>query len=469
MSPTNGTAPRRDWARLVLGATARATLIVVGTMLLWSALPAVWGWVPTTVASDSMAPRIRAGDVVIAAPTIEPRIGRVLLVEDPDRPERLRLHRLVEIDPDGSLVLRGDANAAVDSTPVESDAVRGVAMLRVPWVGLPGLWMSRGDVLPLALAVSGLMVLLLLSALGSPARGRRRGPPGERRRRANASTSRAVVTMVLSAAIVGVPGVASGATAGVTPSAARFQVSTTAQSGFAAAPRFPCFSGIPADSPYLAYTFSEPDGATAIDSTANGRAGTLQPGATRTAGRCGVGANPFITLDGTTGSVTTPGPIVSPTSFSIELWFRTTTTRGGRLLGFGSSATGISTTTDRQLFMADDGTIVAGAGSALQKLTATSPLRYNDGQWHHAVMTRTGLLGLTVSISLAIDGQTVASTTGLLSSGSYSGYWRVGTDSLTGWTPASTSPAFAGAVDSVAVYSAPLTGAQIAAHYAAGR
>ncbi len=146
-------------------AIARAALAFTLGLTFWAAAPAVLGWQPTTVMTASMAPAIAVGDVVVAAPAdrSSPVVGRVLLAVDPDRPDRLRLHRLESVRPNGLLVTRGDANAAADSTPLQPDAVRGVGVLRVPWVGLPAVWVRTGEVVPLAVTLAGLVLSLAVA------------------------------------------------------------------------------------------------------------------------------------------------------------------------------------------------------------------------------------------------------------------------------------------------------------------
>lgn len=157
---------------------ARMVLAMVAGLLIWAVLPAGLGWQPTVVLSGSMEPAIRVGDVVITrqvpAEALEP--GHVLLVEDPARPDQLLLHRYDHLDDDGGLVLRGDANRDVDSTAIDPDEVRGVGVLRVPWMGLPHAWLAEGRYAPVGLTV---LALLALAAL-SPIRERTaRDPAGE--------------------------------------------------------------------------------------------------------------------------------------------------------------------------------------------------------------------------------------------------------------------------------------------------
>lgn len=137
-------------------ATARAVVALILALLFWAAAPVVLGWTPTTVMTASMTPAIEVGDVVVARPVPHEDLvpGRVVLADDPDRADRLRLHRIAELRPDGRLVTKGDANPSADSSPLDPDAVKGVGMLRVPWVGLPVVWLHAGAVVPLALFVA---------------------------------------------------------------------------------------------------------------------------------------------------------------------------------------------------------------------------------------------------------------------------------------------------------------------------
>jgi signal peptidase len=122
------------WARLLTAELARVVLTIGISLTLWAGAPALLGWHATTVVTGSMQPRINPGDVVSARPVPSGslQLGMVLLVDDPDHPDRLRLHRLVRFSPDGRLILRGDANPHEDSSPVDRQAVHGVGSLRVP-------------------------------------------------------------------------------------------------------------------------------------------------------------------------------------------------------------------------------------------------------------------------------------------------------------------------------------------------
>lgn len=126
---------------------ARFTVAVALTLLCWSLLPCAMGWSSQVVMSGSMAPRIGTGDVVVTEPVdaAAVRPGQVVLFVDPADPGRLLLHRVTEQRPDGSLITRGDANRVSDSTPVPAQNVRGLARLRIPYAGLPVVWLRQGQ------------------------------------------------------------------------------------------------------------------------------------------------------------------------------------------------------------------------------------------------------------------------------------------------------------------------------------
>lgn len=131
----------------MLRPAAMAYLTGLAALLAVALLPLVIGWSATVVASGSMGPVLRPGDVLVVAPVDAARVrpGEVVLVDDPAHAGRLLTHRMVERTADGSLRLKGDANLVADSTPVRPTAVRGIARVVVPRVGLPVLWLRTGD------------------------------------------------------------------------------------------------------------------------------------------------------------------------------------------------------------------------------------------------------------------------------------------------------------------------------------
>ncbi len=192
---------------------------------------------------------------------------------------------------------------------------------------------------------------------------------------------------------------------------------------------------------------------TAASGTTFGRPGALVGDPGRTAAR----------TDGTSGGVV--GSNVrnkAPQTFSTEVWFRTSSTGGGKLVGFGDSQLGQSGTYDRHLYMQPNGQLKFGVHPGGVR-TITSPRSYNDGQWHSAVTT----LGAT-GMRLYVDGVEVARRTDTTGAQDYDGYWRIGGDTLNGWEGAGRWE-FDGDLDEFAVYERALPASEVLAHRAAGR
>ena len=151
-----------------------------------------------------------------------------------------------------------------------------------------------------------------------------------------------------------------------------------------------------------------------------------------------------------------------PVTYSVSAWFKTTSTTGGLIAGFGAAATGASTTVDRALYLTNTGALVFGNNNAAKTtVTATGP--YRDGQWHQVVAT-VGAGGSRIYV----DGVQAATSTATATA-TYTGFFRVGYDNLTGWPSAPTSSFLNGTLDEVAAYSTTLTATDASNHYNAGR
>jgi hypothetical protein len=230
---------------------------------------------------------------------------------------------------------------------------------------------------------------------------------------------------------------------------------------FAALPTYA--QAVAADSPELWYRFRETAGTTASDSSNTPHNGIYQgaatlgaPGATNA-----VEASSAVTLDGSSGYISNAYKWTNPQEFTLEAWVKTTSTQGGLIIGFASSATGAAGSYDRQIYMANSGQIYFGAGS---NKTINSTRDYNEGVWQ--------LLDATLSpagMDLYVDGALVASNAADTAAQVYNGYWRVGYDSLGGWLAHPTSNFFAGSIGEVAVYPTALSAARVAAHYLAAQ
>lgn len=453
---------RAGWTALTVACLARVVLAALASLVLWSLLPLALGWHPTVVMTGSMEPRLHPGDVVVSRPvaTNRLRIGQILLVSDPDHPGRLRMHRLAAIRADGMLTLRGDANPAADSTPVRRSAVHGVAALRVPYIGDPLLWLNRHDYSELALLAAA------LAALGAAACAYRQGDDSAAGQPQAAppwpgAVRRLGTLGLIATALVGT------ALATATPARAATPFSTSAANSantWAAAAYFSCKAAVLANTPFLFYPLGEASGSTATDSSGNNSNGTYQGNGTLygASGSCARDAGTAITLNGTSGYISTSDSVTNPTVFTTEIWFKTTTTSGGELIGFGKTKTGSSPNADRHLYLTDTGQVAFGV-KPNGITTITSPRSYNDGNWHLADASLSG-----AGMQLYLDGQLVASDSTVTSAQNYTGYWRIGYSNFAGWgATAPTSDYVAATLDDAAVYTTALTATQIAAHYTA--
>ncbi|WP_342372829.1 PKD domain-containing protein [Propioniciclava soli] len=160
----------------------------------------------------------------------------------------------------------------------------------------------------------------------------------------------------------------------------------------------------------------------------------------------------------------TGNAVTAPQVFTIEAWFNTTSTSGGKVVGYGSAKSGNSGSYDRQVYLNGQGTVSFGVYPGAAKVVSSAP-GYNDGQWHHVVASL-GADGQT----LWIDGRLIGRDSTVTSAQAYDGYWRVGGDNLSGWPNLGTTTYLAGSIADVAVYDRVLTMDEVDAHrIASGR
>lgn len=146
------------------GTVSMLTISMVSSLALWIALPwAFLDWSPTLVTSGSMEPLVAPGDIVMVRPVTPAELtpNTVVLFERAGG-ERV-LHRIVEQLPDGTFRTQGDANEVPDSEFLHVEQVRGAAVLAVPWIGRPSLWLEQGRFLYLAATAVLLMTVLVLA------------------------------------------------------------------------------------------------------------------------------------------------------------------------------------------------------------------------------------------------------------------------------------------------------------------
>jgi hypothetical protein len=160
------------------------------------------------------------------------------------------------------------------------------------------------------------------------------------------------------------------------------------------------------------------------------------------------------------GRRSTVDTLLGPDQFTAEIWFRTTSRKGGKILGFGSAETGDSQLSDRHLYLSNSGRLSYGITQNNAKRVLTSSRTYRDGRWHQAVVTQ-GPAGAV----LYVDGRAVASSRSMVNPEDYYGYWRIGGDSLSGWRHRGSSRNFTGYLAELSTYGGVLTAAQVRDHY----
>lgn len=221
-------------------------------------------------------------------------------------------------------------------------------------------------------------------------------------------------------------------------------------------PADPYGATVAGDAPDIFWRMSEPSGSGLADVAGTGVSGLLSGGYTRNVTGA-IPGNSATRFGGTSGVAMAQQVWTSPSSYSAELWFRSTSTRGGLLMGFGNVLSGTSSVYDRQISLLSDGRVSFGTGT-VTRTSATTPRAYNDGQWHQVVATQD-----SSGMKLWIDSTLVASSP-VATAGEYRGVWRLGGDRTFGGTA---SNYVAADIDEVAVFSQALSEDRIRAHYAA--
>jgi hypothetical protein len=178
------------------------------------------------------------------------------------------------------------------------------------------------------------------------------------------------------------------------------------------------------------------------DATSNGNDGTPQG----TQANLGVTSiiDGGITLNGSNDYISTTTQYSNPQTLTVSIWFNTTSAGGHKMIGFESNQTGTGTSSkDRQIWVGTDGKVRAGVYNSSIVEVATSAT-YTDGNWHYAVFTHA-----SNTLTLYIDGVSAGSA-GTSGAQNYSGYFRMGSYKMSGWT-AGSNGYFGGSIDEARV------------------
>ncbi|WP_340536699.1 LamG-like jellyroll fold domain-containing protein [Nocardioides sp. GXZ039] len=215
-----------------------------------------------------------------------------------------------------------------------------------------------------------------------------------------------------------------------------------------------------ADGATAYWRLGEPSGAVAYD-WAGANDAAVGSGVSRgTAGAISGTTDRATTFDGTSAGTAASPPMTTTANLTVEAWVKTTSNRGGKIVGYGSAASGDSGSYDRHLYLTNDGRAVFGVWTGATRVVTSSP-GLNDGQWHHVV----GVLDAADGLSLWVDGRRAAADPTTRSAQPFSGRWRIGGDNLGGWPNGPSSNYLAGAIDDVAIYPTSLSRTQIQRHF----
>lgn len=224
---------------------------------------------------------------------------------------------------------------------------------------------------------------------------------------------------------------------------------------------------VAASGPFSSFRLADSAAATAVNGVDATRNGTYAGGVTfGQPGAILCDTNTAVTFNGSTGlmgAANTTAATAGPNAFTLQAWFKTTAA-GGKIIGFGNQRTTQSSQHDRHVYLSNAGKLVFGVYPGSVK-TVVSPLSYNDGAWHMATAT----LG-AAGMRLYVDGAQVAADAAVTTGRAFSGYWRVGYDSINSW--GATQPSnffFTGSIDEVAIFTSQLPATTIASHFAANR
>jgi hypothetical protein len=222
---------------------------------------------------------------------------------------------------------------------------------------------------------------------------------------------------------------------------------------------------VKADGALFLWRYDEPGEVLVSDAVGN-HSGTLNGGGTFrvTPAALANDVSTARTLSGGGGTIFSEVRYSAPTAFTAETWFKTTTTTGGKIIGFGDKQRGGSSSNDKHVYMTNAGKLVFGVLAAGKATTVSTPGSYNDGQWHHLAATQG-----TSGMALYVDGVKIASNT-VKTSQNVSGYWRVGGDTISSaWPDRPSTSSWVGSVDETAVYTKALSASVIARHVALAR
>ncbi len=177
------------WIGTALGGAL--LLLVAALALLIIVLPAATGGQALTVLTNSMAPGLPPGTLIVIRPTDpeDVRLGDVLTYQIRSGSPEVVTHRVIERTTNTEtheleFVTQGDNNAVPDDDPVREVQVRGTLWYSLPWLGYVNTALAGDARAILVPVVAGLLFAYGGWTVVSTVRGRRRAARGTGRRAA---------------------------------------------------------------------------------------------------------------------------------------------------------------------------------------------------------------------------------------------------------------------------------------------
>lgn len=202
------------------------------------------------------------------------------------------------------------------------------------------------------------------------------------------------------------------------------------------------------------------------DASGNSNTATLQGSPTVTTDRNNNPASAYL-FNGTSQYISTANSVTTANTntSSQGVWFKTTSTNGGLLIGLGGSQTGGSWNHDRILYMSPTGKLVFGYYNNSNPCpNITTSGSYNDGNWHFVLAT----FSSTGGIKMYVDGNLIASNPIVGTPyGVDNHYWRSAYLQMGSYwpTPPNWPYYFSGVLDDITIYNRVLTASEVSALY----
>lgn len=146
--------------RVIVNTVATFVLAGIVGLCCLAVAPRALGFDSVVVGSGSMRPSLYVGDVVVLAAPTDSVVGPGSVINYTFG-GATRLHRVVGVTADGYQT-KGDANLVADSGTVYPEAVTGLGIYVVPFIGWPRQWFATGHWVPLGATL--VVVLAMLRA-----------------------------------------------------------------------------------------------------------------------------------------------------------------------------------------------------------------------------------------------------------------------------------------------------------------